>query len=356
MPRQRRAEGSAIKKLVGALQRREAARFMKDKGEPENRACGLVRISRSSFRYVPHPRDNVTLTERIKAIADRHKRYGYRRAWALLRRDGMAVNHKRVRRIWVKEGLVLPRRRPRKRRRGSGEVPCKAVYPNHVWTYDFIHDACENGRKLKMLTVEDEFTRECVRIEPDRSIRSDKVVRILELLFEKNGAPMFIRSDNGPEFIANKVKQRLMEKGAGPIYIDPGSPWQNAYEESFHSRLRDECLNMEVFHSVAEAKVITEMWRREYNEQRPHSSLNYMTPLEFKADWEQSKERKKMSLSLSGIPDGQGSATDSPEKERQSKQPCPSVYPPASALRSLSSVALSPLRLRTGPPRRQKLI
>ena len=259
----------------------------------------------------------------------------------------MAVNHKRVRRIWVKEGLALPRRRPRKRRKGNGAVPCKALCPNHVWTYDFIHDACEDGRKLKMLTVEDEFTRECLRIEPDRSIRSDKVVQVLEILFEKNGAPMFIRSDNGSEFIAEKVKKHIIEKGAGPMYIDPGSPWQNAYEESFHSRLRDECLNMEVFHSVAEAKVITEMWRREYNEQRPHSSLNYMTPLEFKAAWEQSEERKKMSLSLSGLPDGKVKKVEKKGKAPLKREALPIRITPASALRSLSSVALSSAQAET---------
>jgi len=233
----------------------------------------------------------------------------------------------------------LPRRRPRKKRKGTGETPCKALFPNHVWTYDFIHDATEEGRKLKMLTVLDEFTRECFKIEPERSIRAARVVRILDELFGIFGVPAYIRSDNGSEFIAEKVKEFLRDEGAKTIYIEPGSPWQNAHEESFHGKFRDECLNMEVFHSVAETRVITEMWRRHYNEERPHSSLGYMTPMEFKTACMKNQAQK--GLSLYGISDGQGAHNGSIKKERQSQKPCPSVHPPASALGSLPSVALS---------------
>jgi putative transposase len=311
------------------------------KGEPEYRACEMAEITRSSFRYVTRPRDDSELTERIKAIAHKHKRYGYRRAWALLRRSGLKVNRKRVWRIWKSEGMSLPRRRPRKRRKGIGEVPCKAIRPNHVWTYDFIHDACEDGRKLKMLTVEDEFTRECHKIAPDRSIRAGKVVEILKALFFELGAPSYLRSDNGPEFIAKAIKDYLLESETKTIYIDPGKPWQNAFEESFHGRFRDECLNMEEFYSLAEARVITEMWRRQYNEERPHSSLDYMTPREFKDAWRRSEEKKKMSLSLYRLPDGKAKGDLKKEKPRDKHEALPISITPASALRSLSSVALS---------------
>jgi putative transposase len=313
---------------------------MVGKGEPEYRACKLAEIARSSFRYVPRPRDDSELTERIKAITHKHKRYGYRRAWALLRREGIKVNRKRVWRIWKSEGMSLPRRKPRKRRKGIGEVPCKALRPYHVWTYDFIHDACENGRKLKMLTVEDEFTRECLRIAPDRSIRAGKIVEILKALFNEHGAPSYIRSDNGPEFIAKAIKDYLLESETKTIYIDPGCPWQNAFEESFHGRFRDECLNMEEFHSLAEARVITEMWRRQYNEERPHSSLGYMTPMEFKETWRRSEEKKKMSLSHSGLCGWKEPANERRDSSFSNKSR-PSAQSPASALRSLSSVALS---------------
>ena len=324
---------------------------MKDKGETEKRACELAKITRSSFRYVASPRDDSELTERLKTISIKHKRYGYRRAWLLLRRDGMKVNRKRVWRIWKSEGMTLPRRRPRKRRKGTGEVPCKANQPNHVWTYDFIHDATTDGRKLKMLTIEDEFTRECLKVAPDRSIRAGKVVEILKALFNEHGAPSYIRSDNGPEFIAKAIKDYLLESETKTIYIDPGKPWQNAFEESFHGRFRDECLNMEEFNSLAETRVITEKWRRQYNRERPHSSLNYMTPLEFKAVWEQSEEKKKMSLSHSGL----YGCKEAANERREPYGPRPSIQSPASALRSLSSVALSSAQAGNSLTNKQQL-
>jgi len=324
---------------------------MKDKGETEKRACELAKITRSSFRYVASPRDDSELTERLKTISIKHKRYGYRRAWLLLRRDGMKVNRKRVWRIWKSEGMTLPRRRPRKRRKGTGEVPCKAIQPNHVWAYDFIHDATTDGRKLKMLTIEDEFTRECLKVAPDRSIRAGKVVEILKALFNEHGAPSYIRSDNGPEFIAKAIKDYLLESETKTIYIDPGKPWQNAFEESFHGRFRDECLNMEEFNSLAETRVITEKWRRQYNRERPHSSLNYMTPLEFKAVWEQSEEKKKMSLSHSGL----YGCKEAANERREPYGPRPSIQSPASALRSLSSVALSSAQAGNSLTNKQQL-
>jgi transposase InsO family protein len=159
----------------------------------------------------------------------------------------------------------------------------KAEFMNHVWTYDFIEDATEDGRKLKFLTVLDEYTRESPAIEVGRSIRSKDVIAVLEYLFMVRGVPKFIRSDNGPEFIAEAIKEWLKDKGVGTLYIEPGSPWENGYIESFHARLRDELLDRELFYSVREAKVLAENWRGEYNHDRPHSSLNYMTPAAFAA-------------------------------------------------------------------------
>ncbi len=233
-------------------------------------------------RYkIKQPNKDRALTAEIKKLANRHKRYGYRMITAKLRQDNWIVNHKRVQRIWQKEGLQVPYRRKFKKAKGSSENSCsvkKAEYPNHVWTYDFMKDQTENGRKLKLLTVLDEFTRESLAIKVDQSIRAKDVILVLEYLFMVRGAPKFIRSDNGSEFIANAIKKWLKEKHVETLYIEPGSPWENGYVESFNGKLRDEILNRELFYSVKEAKVIVEDWRLEYNNHRPHSSLGYMTP------------------------------------------------------------------------------
>jgi len=227
------------------------------------------------------PNKDKALTTEIKKLAGRHKRYGYRMITAKLRQDNWFVNHKRVQKIWQKEGLQVPYRRKFKKAKGSSDNSCavkKAQYPNHVWTYDFMSDQTENGGKLKLLTVLDEFTRESLAIEVDRSIRAKDVILVLEYLFMVRGAPKFIRSDNGSEFIANAIKKWLKEKHVETLYIEPGSPWENGYIESFNGKLRDEILNREVFYSVKEAKIIVEDWRLDYNNHRPHSSLGCMTP------------------------------------------------------------------------------
>jgi transposase InsO family protein len=182
--------------------------------------------------------------------------------------------------------LQVPYRHKRKKSTGSSQNACfvkKPEFINHVWTYDFIEDRTEDGRKLKLLTVLDEYTRESLAIEVERSITSKDVIAVLEYLFMVRGAPGFIRSDNGPEFIADAIKQWLKDKTVGTLYIEPGCPWENGYVESFHGRFRDELLNRELFYSVKEAKVLAENWRLEYNQHRPHSSLNYMTPAAFAA-------------------------------------------------------------------------
>lgn len=218
----------------------------------------------------------------MRRMAAKHPRYGYRRVWALLRRDGFKVNHKRVHRLWQKAKLQLKRKRHRKRARSSVESNVlAATHPDHVWTYDFVYDRCVNGQKLKLLTVEDEFTREGLEIEVATSIKAEKVVRVLARLIAKRGSPEYLRSDNGPEFIADSVKRWLADQKIKTHYIEPGCPWQNGKGESFNGKLRDECLNLELFQNTAQAKVVIELWRRFYNEERPHSSLSYCTPREF---------------------------------------------------------------------------
>ena len=249
----------------------------------QRRACQIVEVSRSCVRYAPRLRpQEAALRQQIRRLAGRHKRYGYRRIAALLRRKGVEVNTKRVHRIWKAEGLSLRARRPKRRRSGpQGEVARKADRPNAVWTYDFLEDRTERGGRLKMLTVLDEYTRESLAIRVERSIDSHKVIETLQRLVAQRGAPDHIRSDNGPEFVAQAVQEWIGARGARTIFIHPASPWENAYIESFNGKFRDECLNMEVFASGAEAQMIVAAWRKDYNEHRPHSSLGYQTPAEF---------------------------------------------------------------------------
>lgn len=219
-------------------------------------------------------------------LVRRHPRYGYRRVTALLRSEGWLVNRKRVYRLWRKEGLKVPQKQ-RKRRRighsGNGIVRRRAEHADHVWCYDFVHDQTADGRTLKFLAIEDEFTRECLAIEVARSLTSRDVIRTLQRLFVQRGVPRGIRSDNGPEFIAQAIRTWLASSGVETLYIEPGAPWENGRAESFHGKLRDELLNAELFTSVLEAKVLTEAYRTEFNQRRPHSALGYRTPAAFAA-------------------------------------------------------------------------
>jgi putative transposase len=220
----------------------------------------------------------------------RHPRFGYRRIWALLRREGKKLNLKKVYRLWKSEKLNLPKRRPRKLRAKPtvGIVP-KAEKANQVWTYDFVFDQSLAGKSLKMLTLIDEYTRECLVVEAGVSIKSGRVRQILEKVCVEKGFPEMIRSDNGSEFIGQAVNGWLSENGIKPLFIEPGKPWQNGKCESFNGKLRDECLSREWFSSVKEAQVVIENWRNFYNTERPHSSLGYLTPLEFKSKMENNK-------------------------------------------------------------------
>jgi putative transposase len=270
--------------MVSPLARRSAVKYLvKQRGSSQRRACVVVGLSRSLVRYIARrSKDEAMLIKKIHKLAIRHSRYGYRRITVLLRREGFRVNKKRVHRIWKSEGLGLPRRRPKRRRMGpTGEIVNKAEYPNHVWSYDFVEDRTERGGKLRILAIIDEYTRECLAIRVAPSIPASGVVEVLEWLFLTHGVPKYLRSDNGPEFVARAVCQWLGSSGCQTLFINPGSPWENGYIESFFDKLRDECLNREVFRNGQEAQAIVENWRQEYNNYRPHSSLDYLTPAEF---------------------------------------------------------------------------
>ncbi len=263
-----------------AAHRRCAVDRAASRGLSVRRSAALVKLQRSTYYYKAHPRDDSVLAVRLKAIAEDETRFGYRRAWGVIVRDEV-VNLKRVYRVWRKLGLCLLRRKPRKKKRTKmAGLPVKAECPNHVWTYDFMFDSLSNGRRIKLLTVEDEYTREGLAIHVGRGIKSADLICILDDLFNQHGNPAFIRSDNGPEFIAEKLKNWLNKRGTDTLHIDAGSPWQNGFIESFNSKVRDEHLNMEIFLTLREAQVKTEMWRRKYNTYRPHSGLEYRTPQE----------------------------------------------------------------------------
>jgi transposase InsO family protein len=255
----------------------------------QRRACRAIGQWRSTQRYQPQVRsDEAALLARMIHLAASHPRYGYRRVTALLRQDGWHVNAKRVHRLWVRQGLKVPKIR-RKKRRATGcvqnGIACRSAdRPDHVWCYDFCFDQTMDGRRLKLLCVEDEFTRECLLIRVERSIPAEAVVASLAQLVQGRGvAPAHLRSDNGGEFVAGAVRQWLADAGVATLYIEPASPWQNGFVESFHGRLRDELLDREAFGSLAEAKLVVEDWRRSYNERRPHSSLGYQSPAAFAA-------------------------------------------------------------------------
>jgi transposase InsO family protein len=208
-------------------------------------------------------------------------RYGYRRITALLRAEGWPVNAKRVARIWRCEGLKVPRRQPKRGRlwlTGGSCIRLRPRWPGHVWAYDFVQDRTRDGRKFRMLTVIDEFSRECLAIEVARRLTADDVLQVLADLFVERGPPDHIRSDNGPEFAARAVRAWLGQVGVKTLFIEPGSPWENGYNESFNGKLRDELLDREIFCTLQEAKVLIERWRRHYNTVRPHSALGYRPP------------------------------------------------------------------------------
>jgi len=251
-------------------------------GVSQRRACKVIGQPRSSQRLEARSKDDEeALRGEIVKLASKYGRYGYRRIKALLKRDGWRLNHKRVERIWRQEGLKVPQKQPKRGRLWLNDGSCvrlRPLRPNHVWSYDFVNDRTHDGRALKMLAVMDELERESLAIVVRRSIKSDDVLHCLADLFLTRGVPDYIRSDNGPEFTAKQVRNWLQRLGVKTLFIEPGSPWENGYIESFNGKLRDELLNGEIFYSLKEAQVIIENWRVEYNTFRPHSSLGYRPP------------------------------------------------------------------------------
>jgi putative transposase len=248
----------------------------------ERRACAVIGQPRATQRRRPIIRDDEeALTAAIIRLATTYGRYGYRRIAALLRVEGWRANLKRVWRIWRREGLKVPQKQPKRGRLWLNDGSCirlRPEHPGHVWCYDFVQDRTQDGRVFRMLTVVDEFTRQCLAIVAARKLNSDDVLHCLTELFTIHGPPEHIRSDNGSEFTAKAVRRWLSRIGVRTLYIEPGSPWENGYNESFNSKLRDELLNGEIFTTLREAQVLIERWRRHYNTVRPHSSLGYRPP------------------------------------------------------------------------------
>ena len=217
----------------------------------------------------------------IVRLATKYGRYGYRRITALIRAEGWVVNRKRVERIWREQGLKVPAKQPKRGRLYLNDGSCirlRPLYKNHVWSYDFVSDRLHNGKKIRMLTVIDEYTRKCLAIRVGSSLKADDVLDTLSTLFITEGVPVYIRSDNGSEFTAKITREWIASVGVKTAYIEPGSPWENGYNESFNGKLRDELLNTEIFYTLKEAQILIEQWRRHYNEVRPHSSLGYRPP------------------------------------------------------------------------------
>ncbi len=248
----------------------------------ERRACKVLGQTRSTQRRRAHiPNDEPLLVKRMVELATQYGRYGYRRITAMLRREGWKVNHKRVQRLWRREGLKVPSKQPKRRRLWLNDGSCVRLRPahkNHVWCYDFVMTRTHDGRPVRMLTLLDEYTRECLAIDVARRMNHQTVLEQLADLFVRKGVPDYIRSDNGSEFTAEAVRDWLERLGVRTAYIEPGSPWENGYNESFNGKLRDELLNGEIFDTLLEAKVLIERWRREYNTIRPHSALGYLPP------------------------------------------------------------------------------
>ena len=227
------------------------------------------------------PSDEPMLVRRMVALATQYGRYGYRRVTALLRAEGFRANHKRVERLWRLEGLKVPQKQPKRKRLWLNDGSCirlRPAYRDHVWSYDFMADRTSDGRALKFLNIIDEYSRECLAIDVGRKMTSDEVMDRLTQLFVDRGVPAYLRSDNGGEFTATAVRNWLGKLGVGTLYIEPGSPWENGYGESFNGKVRDELLNLELFDTVFEAKVLADRYRKHYNTVRPHSSLDYRPP------------------------------------------------------------------------------
>lgn len=283
--------------MVSAPARRRQVEYARKRGLSLRRACSVFCVARSSLRYEStKAKKDAQARASMRTLSAQYPRYGYRRIRIFLAREGHRMSPARAHRLWCAEGLQVPRKRPRRRVAASRPRPTPATGPNQVWAYDFVHDTCANGQKLKCLTIVDEWTHESLAIEVAGSIRSKRVIEVLAKLVSVRGAPRFLRSDNGPEFISTAVLRWVTESGIETAFIAPGKPWQNGTDESFNGKFRDECLDMEWFRSRAEAVVVIETWRQHYNEVRPHSSLGYLTPNEFTKSLKKSDHREERVL------------------------------------------------------------
>jgi putative transposase len=268
--------------MVSACVRRKQIAYVRRRGISLRRGCALLKVARSTIGYESTlAKRDAPVVAAMREFATQYPRFGYRRIQVFLARRGLTMSADRAYRIWKKAGLQVPRRRPRRRVATGRPRPLPATGANQVWAYDFVFDACADGQQLKCLTVIDEFTRECLAIDVAGSIRSGRVIEVLSKLISVRGAPKYLRSDNGPEFVSRAVLQWLHEAGVDTAPIDPGKPWQNGSNESFNGKFRDECLGMQWFKNRIDGKVVIEDWRNMYNVVRPHSSLNNLTPAEY---------------------------------------------------------------------------
>jgi putative transposase len=284
--------------MVSVPARRSQVAYAAGKGLSQRRACTLMKVGRSALRYRSRKAEqDAPVLARMSELSAQYPRYGYRRIAIFLGRDGHGMSFGRAYRLWRAAKLQVPRKRPRKRISTGRPRPHAPRRANQVWSYDFVFDWCANGQQLKCLTVTDEWTKEGLAIEVDGRIRSGRVIEVLSRLVSERGAPLYLRSDNGPEFVSRALLKWIVEQGIGCALIDPGKPWQNGATESFNGKFRDECLSLEWFRSRAEAKVVIETWRRHFNAVRPHSSLGYLTPAAFVA---RLKEQDAASVQATG--------------------------------------------------------
>ena len=338
--------------MVRTQQRRETAVLLHQKGLSMRRGCVLTQISRNAVGYVSRRVPDTALVADINRVRKKHPCYGYRRTHAELTQGTKGVlNHKRVHRVWRENAMQHPQRK-RRRRGQKGQVPLQAAYANHVWTYDFVEDATQDGRKLRFLTLTDEHNRRALCVQVRRSFKSSDVLAVLEQACARYGTPAYLRSDNGSEFIAKAVKAWLETVGIQTHYIDPGSPWQNAFGESFNGTLRREHLNRELFASLDEARVLTGGWLRYYNKERIHTALGYRSPEQY---FRQTASVDAISLgALPPNPQDLPHGADPVGMENEAEHrppPHPTVFGPAAALGSLPSVALSSGRATNTIPR-----
>lgn len=271
--------------MVSVDARRSGVAYAEAKGLSQRRATALLRVARSSLKYKSKKAAaDAPVIARMKELAGQHVRFGYRRIQVYLEREGFTMNRKRMHRLWRQAKLQLPKKRPRKRIRGTArDVPARPVASNQVWSYDFVFDHAANGQQIKCLTVVDEGTSEGLAIDVAGSIRSRRVIEVLARLVAERGSPKVLRSDNGPEFVSRALLKWIADEGIESALIEPGKPWQNGTCESFNGKFRDECLSVEWFRSREEARVVIETWRRHYNEDRPHSALGNLTPAAYAA-------------------------------------------------------------------------